>query len=178
MNPPITLTFRYQPREVVRAVNAQVRRSIQAGYVAALATLFLISADEIVIGKGTYFWVGVIMAAIGLALVAWPVLKYLVVRRQLPRSLPDEYHFTFSEDGTRMRSTSFDANCSWSYYKNAAILQEFYLLYIASPGRGYHIIPKRAFLNAVDRSNFEALLTAKLPIGARVKAKRAVSEKK
>jgi len=167
MSVPITFTFRYRPDEMRSASNAVARAHLRLAHLAAPATLLFAALCEFYFGGSKYVWVAVLSAVIAIALLVRLAFWLLIVPGLKMRDWPDQYQWTFSEDGIVVSSASFETRLAWSYYTKAARLPRFYLLH---GSRAYTIIPRRVFASDAETAAFETLLASKLPVEERAGA--------
>ena len=162
VDPVVTLTFRYHPGEYVRAVRAHQLQAMRLVTDLIFSSTFLVAgAATVFFGAERYFWLGVALCGIGLALPTTIAVALLVFPRMAlagNAKLLDQYQLTFSRDGIRFQTTSIDSKLAWSLYTRATEVRDFYLLYWGR--RQFTVVPKRAFESAADMQAFEALLVA------------------
>jgi hypothetical protein len=165
MNREVNLTFRYGPGEYLRAVNAHQRTRMHVAADLAFSVIFLACGLWAFSAGGVAnFWLGVALCGIASALPVLAAIFYFVLPRTMIAGyerLRDEYQLTFSNDGVRFRTKGVDSRIDWCFYKSAAVMREFYLLYYSR--RQFTVIPKRAFANPADMQALDALLAAHVP---------------
>jgi hypothetical protein len=158
---PVTIEFRYEEREILRAhrLNARAWFGFVGGVLAVLVVI------EVAVSRGsdhvfaTAFGAMIVTLALIIAAYAWWTL-YLNPRRAL-RSNPSTlalHAMTFSETGLAYKAQGIDATMDWKQFVRARRVDFGWLLY--QPDQHYTLVPTRAFANADDRARFEALVSA------------------
>jgi YcxB-like protein len=163
VNSTINLSFRYLPRDYVRAVRTHFgsrwRLLFDAGVTTVLAAVgfYLLRSD------GDH-WTGMVLlglsAIFALVLIVGLVILPPIVFRKTPK-FQDEYSLTFSPSGIQFRTAQIDSQLQWGMYSRALIDAYSYLLYYGP--RSYTIIPKRVFQSGQQQAAFERLLAQEIP---------------
>jgi len=144
--------------QLIAGERRRARNHLRIGAATGAAVL-VAGAATVFFGAERYFWLGVALCGIGLALPTTIAVALLVFPRMAlagNAKLLDQYQLTFSRDGIRFQTTSIDSKLAWSLYTRATEVRDFYLLYWGR--RQFTVVPKRAFESAADMQAFEALL--------------------
>lgn len=108
---------------------------------------------EVLVSLGASSILAVMLIAVFL------IIPPLVFRRE-PK-LRDQYSLTFSEEGIHFNTAHIDSDLEWTLYTRALVDPNCYILYHSA--RHFTVIPKRVFQDIDQQSEFEHLLTRKIP---------------
>jgi hypothetical protein len=161
MNTPVTAKFTCSRDEYVLAMRRHfirsalhVKRDLVGGLLAIGGGLYLSRATDI-------GWLGWILAAAGLILLAVVAYAMLLMPRMIYASQPklkDEYVLSFSDDGIHFRTDGVDATLQWSLYHKWLSDEQFYIMYHGK--RDLSVIPRRALIHDDADEKLRQLLTA------------------
>ncbi|MBW3600823.1 MAG: YcxB family protein [Planctomycetes bacterium] len=158
MDSTVTLTFRYDEIDYVRAVRADYATRLRLRPDLAVAAGVAVFGTYLSFSSGSR-WLGIacvlLAAAFGFMLfVAFVIIPPVAFRRE-PK-FRDEYTLTFSPEGIRFQTAHIDSQLQWSLYSRALIDKHSYILYYGS--RQFSVVPKRVFQSSEQQQAFEKLL--------------------
>lgn len=150
----------------------------EAEYLAANRLLFFSSPNAaarlIVFGLLLVAGAVVMSVLITESFVLWASLLFVVVLEgallynvlvALPRKyfrgdpkFHDRYQLTFSDEGIKLKTPQVDSKLAWSLYSKVVEGRDMYLLLYGTETRMMTAVPKRAFINSAQESQFRELL--------------------
>ena len=131
-------------------------------WIAALISLFGILAafnPTKYLSSGVMLRFGVMIFLV-LVVVCFVGTPKWLLRRRLPKSLPLEQTWRFSEEGVEISSNIEDSRLSWNTYCGFAETEDYFYL-LPSP-RILNILPKSSFAAPEDVKAFRELVTRKI----------------
>lgn len=113
---------------------------------------------------GIFYWFGVVVLGISLALVLVLAATFFLVPAQTFRREPklrEDVSWSFSPENIFLKTKDVDSEMQWSTFSMALIDSHSYLLFIGKTS--FVLIPKRVFQDAEIRTAFEKLLLQQIP---------------
>lgn len=159
----VSLSFRYQKNDIVRAVRSHnaSRHHPRLDLVIAVGLAWL-GADLWRSSSSNLFGALCVVtsACIVIFLLAAFVVNPPLAWRYEPK-FRDEYSLKFSPEGIHYQTAHIDSHIEWSFYTRVLVDAHSYLLYFGS--RKFTIIPKRVLGSIEERGAFEELLAQFVP---------------
>jgi hypothetical protein len=159
---PVQLRFTYSEAEYVAASRllllsekeTLVRVALFYGLMFFGMGLLLVAAE---ITFPLWFWAAMVSLA---GMSAWHQMFTQMPKKYFrgDRKLRGEYALTFSDEGVWLRTAEIDSRMAWSLYSGVLEGRDLYVIAYGRDTRMMTVVPKRAFQNADQETEFRWLL--------------------
>ena len=168
---PIEIAFRLTLRDLYKVYfHTLLRMWLLIPIVICMVALLAVSALSDFTCRTSYLIPALRFVTVAAALVGIGfALPYLLARNTMRTSpmIKGEIRYVFSESGVETVTTASRSQMDWAGFHRAVEIKDFILLYMSS--RVFHIVPKKAFVDASHLESFKSLLRRKMEGRIRLK---------
>jgi hypothetical protein len=159
---PIKINYKNNEKEYGRVMCKYYSKSISTKFDILISILLILSG----ISSWSYYgysslWLVMLLA--GLVFLILMILANFImpaVQFKMQSKFKDEYFLEFNEEDINFKTEQLNSKLGWAYYNEVRESAEvFYLFYGKSM---FTFIPKRAFLNIEQESQFRELIKRKI----------------
>ena len=157
----VQLRFTYTEAEYVAASRLLLSEKETVVRLALFYGLMFFGLGALLMAAGItfplWFWASIISLA---GVAAWHQIFTQMPRRYFrgDRKLRGEYALTFSDEGVWLRTAEVDSKLAWSLYSGVRESRDLYVIAYGRDTRMMTVVPKRAFRDAGQETEFRQLL--------------------